>query len=176
VTTIEATSAAAAAVIVFWIVGAYNRMVRLRTALVERFALVDEQYRQRHVLLEEQVDMMAGGMAAAAAPRLDALRAACRQADAARDHAQARPGAASAVTSLRVAEEILADARARLPVQAIAGADLPALNSRLAAVDTALAFARREFNEAVAVYNAAIAQFPTLLVARLFSFRAAAAF
>ena len=173
--TIQATATAIAAIVAFWTLGAYNRMVRLRTALVERFSHVDAQYRQRHALLEEQVEMLATGLAAAG-PRLDALRAACRQADAARERAQVRPGAASAVISLRVADEILAEARARLPVQAIAGGDLPALNQRLAAIDTALAFARREFNEAVAAYNEAVGQFPTLLLAQLFSFRAAAVF
>ena len=171
----QATVFAVAAVLAFWVVGAYNRMVRLRTALVERFAQVDEHYRQRHALLERQLEMLAAALASAG-PRLDALRAACRQADAAREHAKARPGAASAVTSLRVAEDILADARARLPVQALPGAGLPELHSELATSDTALAFARADFNAAVAAYNDSVRQFPTVLVARLFSFPAAALF
>jgi LemA protein len=175
VTTTEGTTFLVAAILAFWVVGAYNRMVRLRSALVERFAQVDAQCRARHALVEKQVELLEAGLASAA-PRLDALRAACRQADAAREHARARPGAASAVTSLRVADEILADARSRLPVQAIAGADLPGLNLELAGVDTALAFARREFNAAVAAYNEAVDQFPTVLLARVFGFRAAAPF
>jgi LemA protein len=174
-TTTEATLAGVGAVVVFWVVGAYNRMVRLRSDLVARFAAVDERYRQRHALIERQLELLSGALAAAA-PRLEALQAACRQADAAREHARARPGAAGAVTSLRVADEILADARARLPVQSVVGADLPDLNARLATSDTALSFARGEFNAAVAVYNEAVREFPTALVARLFSFRAAAAF
>ncbi len=174
-TTTQATLLVVAAILAFWIVGAYNRMVRLRTALVERFANVDERYRQRHALLETQVEMLAAALASAG-PRLDALRAACRQADAAREHARTRPGAANAITSLRVADEILADARARLPVQAIPGVDLPGLNSELALVDTGLTFARVEFNAAVAAYNEAVGQFPTVLLARLFGFRAAAPF
>ncbi len=174
-TTTQGTVTAIGAVIAFWIVGAYNRLMRLRSDLVARFGAVDERYRQRHALLEGQLDLLSTVLAAAA-PRLDALRAACRQADAAREHARARPGAANAVTSLRVAEDILADARSRLPVQTVAGTDLPDLNARLAASDTALAFARAEFNAAVAAYNEAMGQFPTFLVARLFSFRAAAAF
>jgi LemA protein len=174
-TTTEATLTGVGAIVVFWIVGAYNRMVRLRSELVARFAAVDERFRQRHALLESQLDMLSTALAAAA-PRLEALRAACRQADAAREHARVRPGAANAVTSLRVAEEILADARARLPVQSVAGADLPDLNARLATSDTALGFARAEFNAAVALYNEAVRQFPTALVARLFSFRTAARF
>jgi LemA protein len=174
-TTTEATLAGVAAVAVFWIVGAYNRMVRLRSDLVARFAAVDDRYKQRHALLERQLELLSAALSAAA-PRLDALRAACRQADAAREHARVRPGAASAVTSLRVAEEILADARSRVPVQSAVGVDLPDLNARLATSDTALAFARSEFNAAVALYNEAVRQFPTVLVARLFTFRAAALF
>jgi LemA protein len=174
-TTTQGTVTAIAAVIVFWIVGAYNRLVRLRSDLVTRFGAVDERFRQRHALLERQLELLATALAAAA-PRLDALRAACRQADAAREHARARPGAASAVTSLRVADEIVANARSRLPVPSVAGTDLPDLNARLTTSDTALAFARAEFNAAVAAYNEAVRQFPTLLVARLFNFRSAAAF
>ncbi|MEO5845836.1 MAG: LemA family protein [Caldimonas sp.] len=174
-TTTQGTVTAIAAVVVFWIVGAYNRLMRLRSNLVARFGAVDEHYRQRHTLLEGQLELLSTALAAAA-PRLDALRAACRQADAAREHARARPGAANAVTSLRVAEDILADARSRLPVQTVVGTDLPGLNARLATSDTALGFARAEFNAAVADYNEAVRQFPTVLVARLFNFRAAAAF
>ncbi|MEO6896132.1 MAG: LemA family protein [Caldimonas sp.] len=174
-TTTEATLASLAAVVVFWIVGAHNRLVRLRTDLVARFVAVDERHRQRHALLDSQLEMLSTALVAAA-PRLEALRAACRQADAAREHARVRPGAASAITSLRVADDILADARARLPVQAVAGVDLPELNQRLATSDTALAFARSEFNSAVSAYNEALRQFPTVLVARLFGFRAAAVF
>jgi len=167
--------AGAAAVMVFWMVGAYNRMVRLRTALVARFAAVDSQHRQRQALIETQREMLATVLSGAG-PRLDALGAACRQAEAAREKARVRPGAASAITSLRVAEEILVDARSRLPVQSAAGVDLPELNTRLASSDTTLTFARREFNDAVLAYNDAVGQFPTLLLARLFGFRAAATF
>ena len=174
-TTTQGTVTAIGAVVVFWIVGAYNRLVRLRSDLVARFGAVDERYRQRHALLEGQLELLSTALAAAA-PRLDALRAACRQADTAREHARARPGAASAVTSLRVAEDILADARARLPVQTVAGDELPGINPRLASDDATLVFARREFNAAVEHYNAAVRQFPTVLVARLFNFRSAAVF
>ena len=37
-------------------------------------------------------------------------------------------------------------------------------------------FARAEFNGAVEAYNESVRQFPTVLLARLFSFRAAAGF
>ena len=166
--------AVAGVLLVCWMVGAYNRMVSLRNVLAERFAAVDALCRSRHALIERQVELLATALASGARPRLDALHAASRQADAARAHAQARPALASAVTSLRVAEEILTDARARLPVQTMAGDELPQINARLASDDATLDFARREFNAAVDHYNAAVRQFPTVLLARLFGFRAGA--
>jgi len=163
-----------AAVLLFWGVGAYNRLVRLRGDLVQRFAPVDAQFKQRHTLLLQQLDALAPVLASAsaqAAPRLDSLRAACQQAESACAHARLRPGAAGAITSLRLAEEILADARARLPVPTTAGTTLPELRAQLATVDTTLAFSRRQFNESVEVYNHAIRQFPTGLLAAVFGFR-----
>ena len=89
----------------------------------------------------------------------------------------ARPGAASAVTSLRVAEDILADARARLPVQAVRRRpSCPSSTPSWRRATPRSTFARAEFNAAVAAYNEAVRQFPTVLVARLFGFRAGAAF
>ena len=116
-TTTQGTVAAIAAVVVFWIVGAYNRLVSLRNELVARFAAGRRALPAAPCAARTPARAAGDGAGRRRAPRLDALRAACRQADAAREHARARPGAASAVTSLRVAEDILADARARLPVQ-----------------------------------------------------------
>ena len=162
-----------AAALLFWIVGAYNRLVRLRGDIVQRFPPVDEQFTLRHALLQQQIDIVAPALPDAA-PRIDVLRAACQQVEAACAHARQRPGAVGAVTSLRLAEDILGEARARLPVQSVAGVDLSELNARLTASDATLAFARRQFNEAVIEYNAAVRQFPTVLIVGLFGFRGAA--
>ena len=86
--------AVAGVLLVCWIVGAYNRMVSLRNVLAERFAAIDALCRSRHALIERQVELLATALAGAR-PRLDALHAASRQADAARAHAQARPALAS---------------------------------------------------------------------------------
>lgn len=160
------------AALVFWLVGAYNRLVRLRGSIVRNFAQVHTQLLQRQTLLHEQIAALIP-LLANAGPRLDALRAACEQCAAACAHARVRPGAAGAIASLRLAEDILVDARARLPVQSAAGTELSALNTQLAAADSTLAFARRLFNDAVGEYNRAIAQFPTVLIVGLFGFRAA---
>lgn len=163
-----------AAVLLFWAVGAHNRLVRLRSAIVARFAPVDEQFGRRHALLEQQIESLAPVLASAG-PRLDALRAACAQVDTARANARQRPGAVGAITSLRLADEILGEARGRLPVPTAVGSDAPDLNAQLAAGDAALSFARGQFNEAVSEYNHAVQQFPTSLLARALGFRPATA-
>ncbi len=164
---------AIAALLVFWGVGAYNRLVRLRSAIVRLFVPVDEQFRQRHALLLALLDTLAP-LLTNAGPRIEALRAACGQVETACAHARVRPGAAGAVTSLRLADEILTEARARLPVPSMPGSELANLNAQLQATDATLAFARRQFDEAVSDYNQAIRQFPTLLLVGLFGFRGAA--
>lgn len=161
-----------AAVLLFWAVGAYNRLVGLRNAIVRSFAPVDEQFTVRHALLERQLAAVAAVLTNAA-QRLDALGAACLQADTARAHAKAHPGARGAITSLRLADDIVAEARARLPVQAVGGVAMSELNARLAASDAALAFARSQFNAAVLDYNRAVRQIPTRLLAALFGFEPA---
>jgi LemA protein len=158
------------AALVFWIVGAYNRLVQLRGAIVRQFVPVDEQFRARQVLLQQQLDALTPVLQNAG-PRLDALRAACQQVETACAHAKVRPGAVGTVKSLRLADEILSEARARLPVQSAPGVDLGALNAQLSASDVTLAFARRQFNEAVTEYNFAVRQFPTVLIVGLFGFR-----
>lgn len=160
------------AALLFWVVGAYNRLVRLRGAIVRRFVPVHEQFRLRHGLLQQQITALETALPSAT-PRIDALRAASQQVDAACAHARQRPGAIGAITSLRLADEILAEARARLPVPSMPGLDLAELNAQLTASDTTLAFARRQFNEAVTGYNAAVVQFPTVMIVGLFGFRGA---
>ena len=173
--TTEVVCAVLAGTLLFWVVGAYNRLVRLRGTIVRQFVPVEVQLTQREPLLMQQLDALASVLLNAT-PRLDALRAACQQCRAACAHARVRPGAAGAIASLRLAEDIVGEARARLPVQAVAGLDLSALNAQLAAADTTLAFARHQFNNAVTEYNDAVRQFPTALIVGLFGFRAAGTF
>lgn len=170
--TAQAIGCGVAAVLLFWAVGAYNRLVRLRAAIVRQFAPVDEQVRQRHDLLLQLADTLTP-LLSNAAPRLDALRAACQQVATAGTQARLRPGSSGAITSLRLADDILAESRARLPLPSVPGSELAELNTRLQASDATLAFARAQFNQAVDEYGRAVTQFPTLLLVGLFGFRRA---
>ena len=169
----QIAGALCAAVLLFWAVGAYNRLVRLRGAIVRQFVPVEEQLRLRHGLLLEWVSMLEPALTNAG-PRLDALRAACQQVATTCARAKLHPGSTGAIGNLRLADAILGEARARLPVPSAPGSELAELYAQLQACDVALSFARRQFNDAVDRYSHAVAQFPTLLLTGLFGFRSAA--
>ncbi|HJV59790.1 MAG TPA: LemA family protein, partial [Albitalea sp.] len=169
---------AVVAVLLFWAVGAYNRLVSLRNDISRAFVPVDAQIRQRHLLLEQWVDALRP-LLEHEPQTLDSVLAACGQLQAACDVVRGRPSAARPMSSLRLAEETLAEARARLKSELpakpemLAGLGIAVLGEELAAADNTLGFARRQFNEATQNYNDALDQFPTWIIAGLFRFRGA---
>ena len=163
---------ALAAVLLFWAVGAHNRLMRLRNAIARHFAPLAQQLALRHATLQDQIDSLAPAWPEHA-DTLAALKAASAQAQAAGAHARARPGAAGAIRSLRLAESILLDTQKRLPSEGEGAAALAGLNGPLSTLEPALQFAQSQFNSAVMEYNLAVQQFPTSLLAGLFGFRVA---
>ena len=179
------------AVLVFWAVGAYNRLVRLRAAIKQAFTATESQIRQRDALLAQWAEASrAQAQATGESHAADAVLAACAQVLAASDHARAWPSGARAIAGLRLAEEVLGDARARLDTELAAMAPLVPMSpmsltrpviaptpqaEALAAVDASLGFARHQYNDAAQTYNDAVAQFPTWVIAGVFGFRAAGA-
>jgi LemA protein len=129
-----------AAVLLFWLVGAFQRLSALRRVIVQQFAPVDVQIQHRRELLLRWADdlRVARGLGARrenAWPPADfslaqrhqpaplgaddshtheALVAACNQLHAACDALRAMPARRGAASSVRVAEAALTDARARL--------------------------------------------------------------
>ena len=177
-TTPQIAGWAIVAVLVFWAVGAYNRLVSLRNDISRAFAPVEAQIRQRHMMVEQWVERLRSLLDQEQAA-LEAVVAACGQLQAACDVARARPSSARPIASLRLAEETLSEARmrlkAKLPARAemLAGLGIASLGEELAGADSTLGFARRQFNEATQTYNDALDQFPTWVIAGVFGFRGA---
>lgn len=179
-----------AALLGFWMVGAYNRLVRLRSAVLGSWQPIDAQLRRRQALALELAELLTGpepleGMAdEVGRATLQTVLAATRQAQAATDHALARPSSAGAIQSLGLAEQVLEGALRPLRVLIEArpglfgvpdrGERAQALLLELQDAEAQLGFVRRLFNEAVAAFNGAVHELPTRLVASLFGFRPAA--
>lgn len=171
---------AAAAVLLFWAVGGYNRLVRSRNAIQQSYAALDARVIHRN----DCVDRLARALQPAFFDPavVETLAGALAQSQAAREQARRTPCDAAAITNLGVAERVLTDARRRLaermatppPDGAAPDPGLASLVEQIAQADAALSFAREEFNRAAADYNHAVRQFPTRVLAAIFGFSAGA--
>lgn len=165
----------ALALLVFWAVGAYNRLVRLKNVIANAFGQIDVQLKRRYDLIPNLVEA-AKKYLQHERDTLEAVIAARNQARAASDTARSRPASAVAVTALAVAEQALDGSLGRLFAIAEAYPELKAdqtvreLSEELTSTENKVTFARQAYNDAVLDYNNAQGQFPAVLIARLFNF------
>lgn len=174
----------ALAIVPFWSIGAYNRLVRLRSHAIAAFAAIDNQFRQYVTLV--QINFPATGTFAAGenqTPDVDGvpvawagLGGAATQFEGSLKVARLRPLDALAASALKTAYETLGVSWERLKNAPpdLAGPPLPdSLQLQWEHITLHADDARQEFNQRVAAYNTAIAQFPARLLAWLFGFKPA---
>jgi len=177
-TSTQLISIAVLAVLVFWAVGAYNRLVRLKNTIANAFGQIDVQLKRRYDLIPNLVEA-ARKYLSHERETLEAVITARNQAKSASDAVRSRPANALAVTTLAVAEHALSSSLGQLFALNEAYPELKAdqtirdLSEELTSTENKVAFARQAFNDAVLDYNNAQAQFPAVLVASLFSFASA---
>ena len=169
------------ALLSFWMLGAYNRLVALRAAILSAWSGVDQLVKTRSqvvlALLAAVVDRLHGEEAAVAAA--DQAQSAVQQALAG---VGLRLAETSAVAALAEADSALAGRLARLVAlaeqQSALRAD-PSVSAPLLALrelEPQLGFARQQFNDAGTRYNLALVQFPTRLLQAVFGFNLAGRF
>lgn len=174
-TTTTALMLGAAALLVFWSVGAYNRLIRLKNTIANAFGQIDVQLKRRYELIPNLVEA-AKKYLSHERETLEAVITARNQAKSASDAARARPSNAVAVTTLAVAEQALSSSLGQLFALNEAYPDLKGdqtiqdLSEELTSTENKVTFARQAFNDAVLDYNNAQGQFPAVLIAKLFSF------
>ena len=177
-TTSEILWLAAGAVLVFWLLGAYNRVMALRGRIVQAWPPIHEPLQRRRESLGALITSLRPDWPDDAGA-FDGVLAALGETSGAADAVARRPAAAAACASLAEAEQ-----RLQAPWQQLRGQSeaLPALVQReevavtlleLRGLEDRRAFARLTFNEAAAAYDAAINQWPTRIVARIFGFEPA---
>ena len=158
------------ALLVFWMVGAHNRLVRLRAQLRIAFQAVDQCYSQYLNLLDTHMPPTADEFLL---PARAGLRGAVVQFDNSLRATRREVLDAAAVAGLHAAHTTLQVWWARLLEGAgpATSALAPSWKEAWANVARQAGDAVARFNEAAARHNAAIGQFPALLVARLYGFR-----
>ncbi|MEO5607239.1 MAG: LemA family protein [Polaromonas sp.] len=166
---------ALAALLIFWAVGAYNRLVRLKNIIANAFGQIDVQLKRRYDLIPNLVEATRKYLSHEK-DTLEAVIAARNQARSASEAVRSRPGRAEGVVALAAAEQTLAGSLGQLFALSEAYPELKAdqtireLSEELTSTENKVGFARQAYNDAVLDYNNAQAQFPALLIARLFSF------
>ena len=168
-------SIAIVALLVFWAVGAYNRLIRLKNVIANAFGQIDVQLKRRYDLIPNLVEA-AKKYLSHERETLEAVINARNRAKSASDAVRSRPANALAVTTLVAAEQALDGSLGRLFAVAEAYPELKAdqtireFSEELTSTENKVTFARQAFNDAVLDYNNAQGQFPAVLIARLFSF------
>ena len=168
------------ALLLFWSVGGYNRLMSLRNAIGEAFTqLADALLRRTQAvapLVAALRDRLPGEQASS-----EALLTALAQHDAAVAAARAQVISLPLMARLLAAEGELASALLRMQALLDRRGDVatePEVQNALLLLheaDARITFTRQLFNDAVLAYNDARGVFPTKLLARLFGMGSAAA-
>ncbi len=153
-----------AAVLLFWAVGAYNRLVRLRSQGIAAFAVLGDLVNQFVPMASPEVADSAVLVAAA-----DQCRVALKM-------CRSQPLNGATIGALTMAYETMCLSWSRqqqLTPQRSSTAQPEVVPLHWEQIVAQTEMARADFNKAVARYNAAVTQFPAVLLARLFGFRPA---
>jgi LemA protein len=150
------------AVIILWVVSAYNGLISLKNQTVNAWKQIDVQLKRRHDLIPNLVNTVKGSMSF----EKDTLQAVVD----ARSKAMASGGG---VKETAAAEGALTGALGKLFVVMERYPDLKSsqnvrdLQEELSSTENKIAFARQLYNDVATGYNTKQQQFPTNLVAGL---------
>jgi len=157
-------------IVILWVVGTYNGLVRLRNQFQNAWAQIDVQLKRRHDLIPNLVETAKGYMK----HERETLEAVTK----ARNLAAQASGAAAASG----AEQNLTNALGQFFVVVEQYPDLKAsqnflsLQEELASTENKIGFARQFYNDQVMKYNIRTQSFPANTIAGMFGFKQAELF
>ena len=152
------------ALLVFWFIGAYNKLISLKNQVANAWKQIDVQLKRRHDLIPNLVNTVKGAMQFER-ETLEAVVSARNKAI----QVQSAPGVHVGETA--AAEAQLTGALSRLLAVVEAYPDLKAtgnvaqLQEELTSTENKIAFSRQHYNDTATEYNTKQQQFPTNMVA-----------
>ena len=167
------------ALVFFYFIGLYNRLVELRNHYRNAYTQIDIQLKRRYDLIPNLVESTKAYLVHERTT-LDAVIRARNSALQASNLAASSPGSNTAMAGLIRAEESLSGVLGRLLAVVESYPDLKAnqtvsqLMEELTSTENKIGFARQAFNDAVTAYNIFREKFPNSLVSSSFNFDGAA--
>ena len=159
------------AVVVVWLIGLFNGLVRLRNQVRNAWSQIDVQLKRRHDLIPNLVETVKGYMTHER-ETLEAVTRARQQAisvpDNVADKAKAENYLSQTLRSLFAVSERYPDLKANQ--------NFLALQEELTSTENKISFARQYYNDAALTYNNKTEMFPSNIVAGMFNFERSAFF
>lgn len=151
-------------VILLWVIGVYNRLIRLRNQVENAWSQIDVQLKRRHDLIPNLVETARGYMKHER-ETFEAVTQARSQAISARNVAEAAKAEGAlgqALTRFLLTVENYPELKANQ--------NFLALQEELTSTENKIGFARQNYNDQVLFYNNKIQTFPVNVVAGMFGF------
>ena len=146
--------------LVFFVIGIYNSLVKLRNNRENAFANIDVQLKQRHDLIPQLVATVKGY---AQHEKVTEARAAAMSATGINNKIQAENQLSSALAGLKVSLEAYPDLKANQ--------NFLQLQGEISDIENKLAATRRYFNTATRELNNKVQTFPSNILAGMFGFQ-----
>ena len=156
-----------ALVVVFWLVGIFNSLVRLRNAVKNAWSQIDVQLKRRHDLIPNLIETVKGYMTheREALENITKARNLAAQASGVGEQAAAEGKLNQALSSFFLVVENYPDLKANQ--------NFLSLQEELTSTENKISFARQAYNDSAMQFNNKIEMFPSNIVAGMFNFKQA---
>lgn len=157
-------------IIIFWIIGVYNALVRLRNNVRNSYSQIDVQLKRRHDLIPNLMETVKGYMKHER-ETLEAVTKARQMAvdvsglENIKDQARVENMLTETLKSLFAVSENYPDLKANT--------NFLQLQEELTTTENKISFSRQYYNDSVMTFNNKIEMFPSNIIAGMFSFKQA---
>jgi LemA protein len=153
--------------VVFWLIGAYNGLVRLRNHVKNAWAQIEVQLKRRHDLIPNLVETAKGYMKHEKEVLENVTKARQQAVDVSgvKNQAEAENFLSQTLRSLFAVAENYPDLKANQ--------NMLALQEELSSTENKISFSRQHYNDSAMRFNTKVESFPTNVIAGMFNFEQA---
>jgi LemA protein len=152
-------------IIVIWLIGIFNTLVRLRNQVKNAWSQIDVQLKRRHDLIPNLIETVKGYMKheRETFEKITEYRSQAMSAETVGEKARAEGLLGGALGQLQVAVEAYPDLKANQ--------NFLSLQEELTSTENKISYARQGYNDQVMFFNNKIQMFPSNIVAGMFNFK-----